>query len=322
MGDPTMESWHSYPSVFALGHKAMADLFKDPVLVEEKLDGSQFSFGMFESGLRVRSRGAQLNLVAPERMFERAIAEVQAMAADLHPGWTYRAEYLAKPKHNTLAYDRTPRKCIAVFDINDGHESYLPYDRKAAEAERLGLEVVPCLFVGMVETVEMFRALLDRTSMLGGQKIEGVVVKNYSRFGPDKKVLIGKFVSEAFKEVHGAEWKDANPSQGDVVETLVRMLRTPARWQKAAQHMAEAGKLESTPRDIGALMKEVQVDVEKECRDEVLDVLWRWAWPHLRRRVNHGLAEWYKERLLEKQFAPGPTCQSGAGPPQGPGASL
>lgn len=44
MGD----SWHSYPSTFALGHRAIADLLLDPVLVEEKVDGSQFSFGVFE----------------------------------------------------------------------------------------------------------------------------------------------------------------------------------------------------------------------------------------------------------------------------------
>ena len=53
-------SWHSYPSIFALGHRALAELFLDPVVVEEKVDGSQFSFGLFEENgehiLRARDR--------------------------------------------------------------------------------------------------------------------------------------------------------------------------------------------------------------------------------------------------------------------------
>lgn len=89
------DSWHSYPSTFALGHRALAELFLDPVLVEEKIDGSQFSFGYFPdpdavegSGiLKARSKGAQLNLVAPEKMFAKAIETVQALP--LHLGWTY-----------------------------------------------------------------------------------------------------------------------------------------------------------------------------------------------------------------------------------------
>jgi hypothetical protein len=37
----------SYSSIFNLGHKAVADIFKTPVLCEEKVDGSQFSFGVY-----------------------------------------------------------------------------------------------------------------------------------------------------------------------------------------------------------------------------------------------------------------------------------
>lgn len=43
-----MDSWHSYPSIFAIGHRALAELLLDPVIVEEKVDGSQFSFGLFD----------------------------------------------------------------------------------------------------------------------------------------------------------------------------------------------------------------------------------------------------------------------------------
>lgn len=299
-------SWHTYPSIYALGHRYIADLLLDPVLVEEKIDGSQFSFGKFmgEEGpyLRCRSKGAELNLVAPDSMFKRGVEVVQGLAGKLTTGWTYRAEYLAKPKHNVLVYNRIPKDHLIIFDINTGHEEYMPYEEKQLECQRLGLEVVPQLFYGKIEDIQHFRTFLDTTSCLGGQKVEGVVIKNYQRFGLDKKVLLGKFVSEAFKEVHAREWKAANPTQGDVLQQLIRSLKTDARWHKAVQHLREAGSIESSPRDIGPLLKEVQHDIEKEEQDYIKQKLFEWAWPHIRRGVTAGLPEWYKEQLLKTQF--------------------
>ena len=299
------DSWHSYPSTFALGHKALADLLLDPVLVEEKVDGSQFSFGLFRDadGLlvhRARSKGAELQLLAPEKMFAAAVEVIRDLP--LREGWTYRAEYLVKPKHNALAYDRVPHRHLIVFDINPAHEEYLSWDAKAEEAARLGLEVVPRVYEGRLDGLDQFRGWLDRISALGGQKVEGLVVKNYARFGPDKKVLIGKFVSEAFKEVHAAEWKAANPAQGDIVEGLIRQYRTPARWAKAVQHLREAGEIEDSPRDIGKLIPAASKDIEAECGAEIREALFEWAWANVRRGVTSGLAEWYKEELLKKQF--------------------
>jgi hypothetical protein len=300
-----MDSWHAYPSIFAIGHRALADLLLDSVLVEEKIDGSQFSFGLFdhEDGERVlhcRSKGAQLNIVAPEKMFTKAVEVVKSLP--LTVGWTYRAEYLRTPKHNALAYDRIPDKHLMVFDINTGHEEYMPYDAKAAECARLGLEIVPKVFEGRITSAEQFRAMIDRVSALGGQKIEGVVVKNYFRFGPDKKVLMGKFVSEAFKEVHAAEWKASNPGRSDIIERLIDALRTPARWSKAVQHLREQGRLDDSPRDIGLLINETQTDIEAECADMIAAKLVEWALPQLRRGVVRGLPEWYKDQLVARQF--------------------
>jgi ATP-dependent RNA circularization protein (DNA/RNA ligase family) len=206
-----------------MGHRAIASLLDGPVLVEEKIDGSQVSFGVTEDGeIKVRSKGAVIHPDAPEKMFTEAVATVKDLAPNLKPGWTYRGEYLKKPKHNSLAYNRTPIAHIMLFDINDGYESYLSYEQKQAEAIRLGLEVVPLLFSGKVESVEQFRSFIDRKSVLGGQKIEGVVVKpvNYDLFGADKKVLMGKFVSEAFREVHRMERKKSNHSSGDILDIL------------------------------------------------------------------------------------------------------
>lgn len=300
-------SWSSYPSIYALGHRYLTDLLKDPVNVEEKVDGSQFSFGVFpvdgKLELKCRSKGAQLNIEAPEQMFKKAVETAHNLAGKLQPGWTYRGEYLAKPKHNTLVYDRVPKDHIIIFDIAKGLESYLLYEEKQNECERLGLEVIPQIYCGYIQSAEEFRQMLDTTSILGGQKIEGVVIKNYYRFGQDKKILLGKFVSEAFKEVHNREWKASNPTQHDIVQRLIESLKTPARWNKAIQHLTEKGELEDSPRDIGKLIKEVPTDIEKEEIEFIKTKLYEWAWPHIRRGVVAGLPEWYKDELLKKQFA-------------------
>jgi hypothetical protein len=290
-----------------MGHRGIKDILLDEVLVEEKVDGSQFSFGVFydaagEEVLKIRSKGAQISEFAPDSMFAKAVATVELLRPLLVHGWTYRCEYLNRAKHNVLAYDRFPEKHIILFDVTTGMETYLSREDKEVEAARLGLEVVPLLFRGAITDVNQFRALLDNVSILGGQKVEGVVVKNYARFGIDGKAMIGKFVSELFKEVHAGEWRSANPTTGDILAGLVAKYRTPARWAKARQHLLEAGQLTHEPKDIGLLIPEIQNDLEAECADEIKAALWKWAWPHLRRAVAGGAPEWYKEELLKSQF--------------------
>lgn len=302
-----MESWHSYPKVYNLGHPAIAELLKDDVIAEEKVDGSQFSFGLFdhpEEGevIRCRSKGAQLNIVAPDKMFQRAVDTVTSLRPLLHKGWTYRCEYLQKPKHNSLAYDRVPEKHLIVFDVNPAYETYLPYGEKRTEAERIGLECVALLTSGTITDAAEVREFLERTSALGGQPIEGVVIKNYTRFGRDAKALMGKFVSEKFKEIHAGEWKKSNPKQGDILERLIEKYKTPARWEKSYQHLREAGKIEYAAKDIGQIMKEVPEDILEECREAIKGELFNWAWSHIRRGVTGGLPQWYKEKLLERQL--------------------
>jgi hypothetical protein len=290
--------------------------------VEEKLDGSQFSFGLFpveqttqadvEAGtnfeLRIRSKGAVMNIDAPEKMFQKAADTVKALAPYLQPGWTYRAEYLARPGHNTLVYDRVPKQNLIIFDVSTGEEDYLGPDEKAAEAARLGLESVPVLARGG-STLESLRNIIDETvSVLGGQKIEGIVVKQLGPdylYGQDHKMLIGKFVSERFKEAHVGAWKEKNPMSGDILIQLGKKYCTEARWAKAVQHLREAGQLEDSPRDIGKLLIEVQKDMGKEEQEAIQRDRWRWAHPHITRAATRGFAEWYKNELLRRQFEGG-----------------
>ncbi len=290
----------SYSKIYDIGHRQVKELFNEEVLIEEKVDGSQISFGIYDGELKMRSRGADIHVDTPEGMFSKAVEAVKYL--DLMPGWTYRGEYLQKPKHNTLAYARIPKNHIMIFDIDKGGENYLNYYDKQVEAGRLNLETVPVLFEGTITTVGKVTALLERVSVLGGQKVEGVVVKNYHRTSDDKKTMMGKYVSEAFKETHQKAWKASNPNSGDIIENLIGVYSTPARWDKAIQHLREAGRIEDSPKDIGPLIQEVKRDVFEEESEAITAAILKWARPKIERGLVAGLPEYYKKRLLEQQF--------------------
>lgn len=291
---------HSYPKVYTVGHRAVAELFIGDVLVEEKVDGSQFSFSRVNGEILLRSRGTK---VYPETagMFSLAVTAVEELKDLLHEGWVYRAEYLMKPKHNVLAYERVPKLNLMLFDINTGEECYLSRSEKEIEAARIGMEITPVMYFGPVSKSEDIYAFLEQRSVLGGN-VEGVVIKNYARFGMDKKVLMGKFVSEDFKETHSKEWKASNPTISDVVERIIATLRSEVRWEKSVQRLRDAGKLEHSPRDIGFLIKEVQSDIKAEEIEFISQKLTEFALPRVLRASTCGLPEWYKRTLLERAF--------------------
>lgn len=302
-----MGAWHSPQSIFSVGHRAVKELFTVPVQVQEKVDGSFFAFGYFPEypgeELKVRSKGAVMVPDAPQSLFIPAVNTVKSIQHLLRPGWQYRGETLAKPKHNALSYDRTPKGNIILFDVLTDEETYLPYEDLCAEAKRLGLEVVPQLYSGMVESADQLRVYLDRSSILGGQKIEGVVIKPLSPlYGPDKKMLFGKFVSEAFKEVHRKTWGESNPGPKDIILRIGEQYATGPRYNKAVIHLREAGLLEGSPRDIGKLIREIPADVRKEHEQDIKDALFAYAWPHIQRIIVREVPQWYKDQLLVQQF--------------------
>jgi hypothetical protein len=291
---------NSYPKVYALGHRAVTGLNGSQVIIEEKVDGSQFSFGRYNNILRVKSHNKEMVPDAPEKMFKKAVDFVATL--DLMNGWTYRGEVLDKPKHHLLTYSRVPNGNVILFDINVAPENYLSYNDKDIEAIRLGLEIVPRLYEGIFAfDIPSLMAFLERESILGGTKIEGIVIKNYNLFGPDGKPLMGKFVSEKFKEDAKKQWKNNNPGGKDVIDNLIQVFKTEIRWEKAILHLREEGKITDDPKDIGLIIKTVMQDIKDECRDDIEGMLYSWAIDKVLRGCIRGLPEWYKKKLIEKQ---------------------
>lgn len=297
---------HSYSKPLALGHKHLENLFDGVIVVQEKVDGSQLSFGVYPHEevevlvLRIKSRNQMIDVYNPG-MFDKAVVTIENLWQQglLTVGYTYRAEYLSKPKHNTLAYARVPEGNIILFDVDKGDCDYMfPFELQN-EAERLGLECVPYFYFGEGKNLlnGEFETMLDTTSILGNVKVEGIVIKNYDRLFSDGKVMMGKLVSADFKEKHNRGWKKANPSSGSLVDDVVAEFGSEARWMKAVQHLKEQDLLVNAPQDIPLLMREFNEDFEEECAEEIKDFLWSKIRKEVVRRVGKGLPEWYKEQL-------------------------
>lgn len=307
----------SYSKIFALGTPCIRSIFSSEVEVTEKVDGSQFVFGVVDGLLKMRSKGAEIFVGAPNKQFANGINYVISLAADNHlpEGIIFYCEYLQKEKHNALTYNRTPKNHLALYAVSDvggegaGSREYCNnYEALSEWARGLDIDVVPLIYQGKLETSDQVLEFLDRESYLGGPKIEGVVVKNYGKAFLDRgqepcSVMSGKLVSEAFKEVHRADWKPNQTPRGKW-DAFKAAYRSEARWEKAVQHMRDAGQLTETPKDIGTLIKEVRADIVAEERDAILEFLWREFSDELLRTSIAGLPEWYKEKILVDSMEP------------------
>lgn len=296
----------AFPKIFTLGQKYIIDIFDGPVEVTEKLDGSQFSWGKIDGELYFRSKGKEQIIEAPDKMFQPPIEYLLSVQDRIEEGSVFYGEILNRPKHNTLKYETIPRNGIALFGFCDKtHTDFnSSYSQLALQAEKLGIDIVRILHSGVVPNMGFLEELLQSRSALGGE-IEGVVVKNYSKNlligGQVIPIMCGKLVSERFKEVHKKSWGKENTGRGKW-QTFVESFRTEARWEKAIQHLREAGELEDSPRDIGKLIKEIHKDITEEEKEDIMEFMWRTFSGEIMRKSTTGFAEFYKKKLAEKSF--------------------
>jgi len=291
----------AYPKIFALGTGYIRDIFNGDVEITEKVDGSQFAFGNIDGTVYMRSKGVLLSSPSQEGMFFEAVTYVDTIAARLPLGIVFFGEYLRRPRHNVLSYSRVPKNNIVLFGaITTSQEVIQELDYYAS---LLDIDRVPVLYKGTVSSKESIEKLLDRESYLGGSKIEGIVVKNFSMhtvIGDIKLPLMaGKLVTERLKEVRVTRLS-GKPHD---LDSFIDSFRTDARWEKAVQHLRERGALTYTPRDIGSLIREVASDIEEEHSDDIKQYLLKEFLPKIKRASTKGLAEWYKQRLLEYLFS-------------------
>lgn len=296
----------SFPKIFAIGSRQTERLFSGEVEITEKIDGSHIAFGVMGGYLFMRSKGAQLYVDNPDKMFVKAIEIIKDRfdRGLLLEGWLYYGEYLKSERHNTIRYGRVPNNHIALFAVyNDFNKDFHNYNEIVRASQKLDLDVAPLIFQGKVNSIEELKDNINRISHFGKEKVEGFVVKNYNEQlligGQVIPILMGKYVSEDFKEIHKREWKSENTPKGkwDVYKS---QFKSNARWIKAVHFLRDNGKLTDSPQDIGGLIKHIHNDILEEESENIKQWLFNEYKGELLRDSVKGFPEWYKNYLLEK----------------------
>ena len=156
----------SYTKVLTLGVQGTERALVGNVIVQEKVDGSQFAFGISHGEIGCRSHHQQIDMDNPG-MFGLAVEHVRSISETLRydigdeEAWFY-CEYLQKPKHNTLAYERTPKNHLVLFDATHNGTWFT---RLALEAwgREAAIDVIPELSCGEV-TISSLANLLKMPS--------------------------------------------------------------------------------------------------------------------------------------------------------------
>lgn len=298
---------NAFPKIFTIGQKYIQNIFEDEVIIEEKLDGSQFSFMKIDGELICRSKGKIQEVECPDKLFQRGINYLLSIKDNIPENLQFFCEYLSKEKHNTLCYERIPQNYFMLFGIYDIDKDLYESRRICLQdyAEILQIDCVPLLYQGKINSLEQLKELLNTVSFCGKSKIEGVVVKNYNKDlmigGRVIPIMCGKFVSEEFKEVHQKNWSRENTGKGKW-QTFKESFCTEARWLKALFYLRDNGELDKSPRDIGKLMKRVNEDITEEEKENIKEFLWKEFGNEVLRTATKGLPQWYKERLAKESF--------------------
>jgi hypothetical protein len=308
----TIKRWSK---IFTLGDRHTQNIFKGPVQITEKIDGSQINFGRTKNGLEVLSKGAVVDLADPDSNFKPAVSHLLRIAGLLPLGYTFHGETLSKPKHNTMSYDRVPKGHIALYGVTtDEDKQVSDHETLKVWADNLLIDVVNCFFEGTVDTNNIGNSMaewLETVSQLGKERIEGVVIKNYAQ-----EFIIGgvvfpltqaKYVSERFKERHKIDWKTTNKGP---VERLGELVATEGRWHKAVQKLKDGGEWTGTPADIGPAIKSLQIDLIEEDKDYIKEEMWKLFYKEISRAAVKGFPEWYKGKLIEDTFSVEPHSNS------------
>jgi hypothetical protein len=294
-----MSELSSYPKVVALGNQGSNHIFGVPVQIEEKIDGSQFSFAKLNGKLVMRNKGQILNDPHHNNMFYNACHYVQSIEDRLPEGVKFYTEYIRKRRHNCLGYDTIPTNHLVLWAIKkvfDGGDGEFDMSRPSLlyYARALNIDVVPAFENGIIlKSPQDLVKYLKMESYLGGTLVEGLVIK------PLHYLSVGvKLVSPSFREKMVG--KKSGDHSVDPVEDYFLSFKTEARWNKAIFHLRDADQLSLSHRDIGPLMKELHQDITDEEEQEIKNWLFCHYQKLFKRTVSTGFADYYKQWLIKQ----------------------
>lgn len=300
---------NAYPKVLHVGSLGTDRLLDGEVSVQVKYDGSQFSAQVDENNNFIyRSSGQIINPNCCDKIFQPTVAHFESLKSVIDfssmAGLIFRGEAFCKPRQNTLTYARVPKGHFILFDVEKRDGSYVTkHPDIQCFANRLQVDCVEELYYGRLtleQLQDMQKKYFEQECMLGGCKMEGIVIKNYNQLievGGKIRPVFCKLVRPEFKEMnHGnPDWQ---PSKGKF-EEFAEGFKTEARWRKAIEHLRDRGKLSGELKDIPVIIKEVHDDILAEQEAFIKERLFQLFWKDIKKAAVKSLPEWYKSVLTE-----------------------
>lgn len=293
--------WKKYIKIRALGTDETEGIFEGTCVVQEKVDGANFSFYVENNKLLVASR----NMVMVDKKNSgnwKAILPVTE-AYNQHkdkfnPNYLYVGE---STQRHTISYTDIPN--FIGYDIwNDETESFLDWKEAKIEFESIGLSFIHVHFEreGSEITIEELEECIKHSLYKEGDA-EGIVIKNYSKLNKYDNPLFAKIVTDSFKEQNRAVFKGTNQptKEGNSTIIIASTYSTEARIEKIIHKLVDEGnKLDMSM--IPVLFNAVAEDIFEENAVEIYHTFDKIDFKHLRGIVAKKCVPVLKRVLLEK----------------------
>ena len=234
----------------------------DHIVVQEKIDGSNFRSAMTES-----RTGSGLLDGRVSWMQKQDKEKIKAVLGDRY---ILFAEWLV---HHAVPYPEERYEKVYCFDVMEKETGkYLPQDQVKEMVTELGLTYVPVFYDGPFVSWEAIEAMVGRTE-LGGAYGEGVVVKNMTRLNdPNEKLpFYTKIVGADFAEKKSISRTHMEQMSADAKrQALADSVVTEARVRKMILKLVDENLLsenwrEEKPETISRqLTRQIYYDCVKE----------------------------------------------------------
>ncbi len=279
---------------------------------EEKIDGSQLSILINNNKLEFYNKQKLIN--PTNSVFQKSIIMLNCKYENkniLNSEYIYHGEAVCNLKHNVNVYSRTPKYYFMVYDIYDlENKQYLSLEDKHNECNRVGLEYVQVLYQNLDidcnpykkadELIKEIESELIK-SCLGGIP-EGIVLKHHNFVYKGKRIATKlKYVTNLFKERHKKAGKHLSDSPETFLEKLGQEFNVHPRFQKAYQHLVESNLIDPNHRnnnDIIQIVNELDIDFDKEYREEIMMLLWAEFSPIIKKNARKNVGKWYMNNYM------------------------
>ena len=287
--------WKKYIKIKALGTLETEGIFDGKVVVQEKVDGANFSFFVEDNKLTFASR----NMVMVDKKnagnWKAMLPVTEAFNQHkdkFNPNYLYVGESTQK---HTISYDLIPG--FIGYDIwNEETESFLYWKDSKVIFESLGLEFIHVHFErdGSEIIMEELEECIKDSAYKEGES-EGVVIKNYN------KQIFAKIVTDDFKEQNRAVFKGTNqpPKEGNSTISIASTYSTDARIEKIIHKLVDEGTVLDMSM-IPILFNAVSEDIFEENAVEIYHTFDKIDFKHLRRIVAKKCIPVLKGILLER----------------------